>query len=135
MRAHRVFCWAAIICGALTVKSGESIKSWSGEEQPGATATELSPEVQAERNKVPVRQLYQELFTQGRYEMIGQVFARQCPVHFGSRNVGLAQAIAEGKGWRSAAPDLFPDRCSADGESDVRLDLFQRHRNCWRRWN
>jgi len=106
MRAHRVFCWAAIICGALTVTSGESIKSWSGEEQPGATAPELSPEVQAERNKVPVRQLYQELFTQGRYEMIGQVFARQCPVHFGSRNVGLAQAIAEGKGWRSAAPDL-----------------------------
>src|SRR5215469_1101227 len=105
MVGHRVFCWAAIICGALTVTSGEPIKSWS-DAQPSAPATELSPQVQAERNKVPVRQLYQELFTQGRYEMIGNVFARQCPVHFGSRNVRLEQAIAEGKGWRSAAPDL-----------------------------
>src|SRR5262249_3385549 len=106
MLAHRAFCWTAIICGALTVTSGESIKSWGGEEQPVAAATELSPEVQAERNKVPVRQLSEDLFTHGRYEMIDKVFAAQCPVHFGSRSVRLAQAIAEGKGWRSAAPDL-----------------------------
>ncbi|HJX84097.1 MAG TPA: ester cyclase, partial [Candidatus Angelobacter sp.] len=27
-------------------------------------------------------------------------------VHFGNRSVGLQAAVAEGKGWRSAAPDL-----------------------------
>lgn len=105
MAGYRALCWTVIICGALTVTSGQPIKSW-GKEESLAPVTELSPEMQAERNKVPVRQLYEDMFTHGRYELIGQVFARQCPVHFGSRNVRLEQAVAEGKGWRSAAPDL-----------------------------
>jgi predicted ester cyclase len=105
MAGYRALCWTVIICGALTVTSGQPIKSW-GEEESLAPVTELSPEMQAERNRVPVRQLYEDMFTHGRYELIGQVFARQCPVHFGSRNVRLEQAVAEGKGWRSAAPDL-----------------------------
>src|SRR6266478_4548630 len=65
-----------------------------------------SPAQMQERNKVPVRQLYEDMFSQGRYDLIDQAFVRNCPVHFGGRHVGLEQAVAEGKGWRSAAPDL-----------------------------
>jgi predicted ester cyclase len=59
-----------------------------------------------ERNKLPVRQLYEEMFSKGRYELMDQAFAKNCPVHFGSRSESLAQAIDEGKQWRQAAPDL-----------------------------
>ena len=116
MLSHRVFCWAAIICGSLSLASGEPTKP--PQTQANELVLEFSPEVQVERNKVPVRQLYEDLFTRGRYELIDQVFARRCPVHFGSRNVSLNQAVAEGKGWRSAAPDLVMtvDEISANGD-------------------
>lgn len=55
---------------------------------------------------VPVRQLYEEMFSRGRYELTDQVFAPGCPVHFGNRHIRLQDAVAEGKGWRSAAPNL-----------------------------
>jgi predicted ester cyclase len=36
-----------------------------------------------------------------------QVFARDTRVHFGdTRHITLEEAVAEGKGWRAAAPDL-----------------------------
>jgi predicted ester cyclase len=56
---------------------------------------------------VPVRQLYEEMFSRGRYELTDQVFAKGCPVHFGNRHIRLEDAVAEGKGWRSAAPNLM----------------------------
>jgi predicted ester cyclase len=59
-----------------------------------------------ERNKAVVRQLYEEVFSQGRYELLNQVFAPDAKVHFGARNVRLQESVSEGKGWRSAAPDL-----------------------------
>jgi predicted ester cyclase len=63
--------------------------------------------VALERSKVPVRQLYDEMFSNGRYDLQDQVFARDARVHFGdSRHISLEEAVAEGKGWRSAAPDL-----------------------------
>jgi predicted ester cyclase len=105
MLKFRMFCWVAIICGALSLASGEQTKTTSQRQTP-APVLEINSEMQVERNKVPVRQLYEDMFTRGRYELIEQVFDKRCPVHFGARNVGLGQAVAEGKGWRSAAPDL-----------------------------
>jgi predicted ester cyclase len=100
-----MFCWVAIICSSLGIASGEETKPLSTR-QTLVPVLELSPELQAEQSKVPVRQLFDDLFTRGRYELLGQVFANRCPVHFGGGTVGLQQAVAEGKGWRSAAPDL-----------------------------
>jgi len=57
-------------------------------------------------NHLPVRQLYEELFTRGRYELTSQVFHGNCLVHFGNRHLKLEEAVNEGKGWRSAAPNL-----------------------------
>jgi steroid delta-isomerase-like uncharacterized protein len=81
------------------------------QKKPGAqTRPGLPGQVQIaspEQNKAVVRQVFDDLFSKGRYELIGQIYAKDCPVHSGNRNTRLEQAVAEGKGWRSAAPDLF----------------------------
>jgi predicted ester cyclase len=75
--------------------------------QYSAKEPRLNPRIQEEeRSKVPVRQLYEEMFTRGRYELLEQAFDKNCPVHFGNRSIRLQEAVVEGKGWRSAAPDL-----------------------------
>ena len=99
MRADKMLCLMAVVCGGLSLTlAGQKM----AQRQPPVQVNRQ----QAERNKVPVRQLFEEMFTQGRYELKDQVFASRCPVHFGNRNVTLERAVAEGKGWRSAAPDL-----------------------------
>lgn len=103
MRDYRIFCLMLVICGGLTLISGEQRPT--AQRQIPPQGPRANPQA-AEQNKVPVRQLYEEMFSQGRYEMQGQVFANGCKVHFGNRNVGLQEAVAEGRGWRSAAPDL-----------------------------
>jgi len=117
MRSYRILGWAAIILGSMSLASGEQTKP----SRPLQTTTEIAgvdQRVQSEQNKVPVRQLYEEMFTKGRYELLGQTFAPKCPVHFGSRNVSLQQAVAEGKGWRSAAPDMVMtiNQLTVDGD-------------------
>jgi len=60
-----------------------------------------------EKNRATARRVFEELTNQGRYGAIDEVFDRNCKVHFGNRTMGLSQAVAEGKGWKAAAPDLF----------------------------
>ena len=101
MRFYRVFCLLLIICGGLSLVSLAQKKPLMQRQPPAKLSRE-----QAERNKIPVRNLYNDMFTRGRYELKDEVFAKRCPIHFGGRNVTLEQAVSEGKGWRSAAPDL-----------------------------
>jgi predicted ester cyclase len=72
---------------------------------------------EAEQNKAVVRQVFDDLFTRGRYDLIDKVYSRDCVVHYNNREQGLGQSIAEGKGWRSAAPDLqmIPEQMSVEG--------------------
>ncbi len=77
---------------------------------PGQVRPGLPGQVQlpsAEQNKIVVRRVFDDLFTRGRYDLIDQIYTKDCAAHFGNRNMRLEQAVAEGKGWRSAAPDLF----------------------------
>src|SRR5258708_6211099 len=60
----------------------------------------------AEQNKAVVRQVFDDLFTRGRYEMVGKIYSSDCVVHHNNRQYRLEESVAEGKGWRSAAPDL-----------------------------
>jgi predicted ester cyclase len=103
MRRYKTFALMAIICGGLTLICGE--QKPTAQRQLPPQRPQVNPRT-TEENKVPVRRLFEEMFSQGRYELTDQVFARGCPVHFGGRGVGLQEAVAEGKGWRSAAPDL-----------------------------
>src|SRR5260370_6459389 len=120
MRDYRMFCVALIVCAGLTLSSGEQKKP-ANQPQNTAHVPQANPRASsagAEQNKVPVRQLYEEMFSRGRYELTDRVFAKDCPVHFGSRSVRLEEAVAEGKGWRSAAPDLVMtvDQISVNGD-------------------
>lgn len=60
----------------------------------------------SERDKAVVRRVFEDLFNQGRYELIDTIYSRDCPVHSGNRTSRLEEAVAEGKGYRDAAPDL-----------------------------
>lgn len=108
MRFSRTFLVMAVVCGGLTLTSGQQKKLPAVVPNPSQQQPQLRTQpVVPERNKVPVRQLYEEMFSQGRYDLQDQVFSRDCKVHFGnSRHLSLEQAMAEGKGWRSAAPDF-----------------------------
>ncbi len=104
MRKTSWFFSLVVICGGLAL-------TYAAQKKPAlqpntAQMPHANQRMSAEQAKVPVRQLFDEMFTRGRYELQGQVFAPNCPVHFGNRNVSLPQAVAEGKGWRNAAPDL-----------------------------
>ncbi|HKF57477.1 MAG TPA: hypothetical protein VKJ45_18610, partial [Blastocatellia bacterium] len=62
MRSYRILGWAAIILGSMSLASGEQTKPSS----PLQTTTEIAgvdQRVQSEQNKVPVRQLYEEMFS------------------------------------------------------------------------
>jgi predicted ester cyclase len=99
MRKSGTFCLLFImICGTLTMASAQ--KKPRNERQ--------SPETRpAEQNKLVARRVFEELTNQGHYSAADEVFDRNCKVHFGNRTVSLSQAMAEGRGWKSAAPDLF----------------------------
>ncbi|HEV2960513.1 MAG TPA: ester cyclase [Candidatus Angelobacter sp.] len=78
--------------------------------EPAQSRSSLPGQIQiapAEQNKAVVRRVFDDLFSRGRYEFIDQIYAKDCPVHFGNRHTRLEQAVAEGKGWRTAAPDLL----------------------------
>jgi steroid delta-isomerase-like uncharacterized protein len=64
------------------------------------------PAVQ-EQHKVVVRRVFDELFSQGRYESINEIYSPNCIVHNNNQTHRLEEAVAEGKGWRVAAPDLL----------------------------
>src|SRR5262249_48145004 len=109
MRYLKTLGLMAIVGGGLTLIAIAQKKPQAPIQpiQPGAQVQGRQPQAASERNKVPVRQLFEEMFSHGRYAMQDAVFSRDCKVHFGNnRHLNLEQAVAEGKGWRSAAPDL-----------------------------
>lgn len=112
MRKTGIFCLLLIVCCALIVALAQ--KKPRNQERAPAQNQAASPE----QNKQVARRVFDDLFTQGRYGEVGQIYAGDCKVHFGNRTEGLNQAVAEGKGWRSAAPDLVmtADRITVEGD-------------------
>jgi len=90
-----------MICSALAL-------TWGQAAQPNAKARALTqaPSDMGEKNKAVTRQVFDDLFTKGRYDLIDQIYTRDCVVHTNNKNFRLEEAIEEGKGFRSAAPDL-----------------------------
>lgn len=97
-----------VVC--LTVVLGFAVAAACAQKKPAvaprAPAQQTQANVSPAQNKVLARRVFEELANQGRYESINEVFDKNCKVHFGNRTVGLSQAVAEGKGWKSAAPDM-----------------------------
>ena len=86
-----------------------------GQARPGQQVP--NPQAQAEQDKAVVRRVFDDLFSRGRYEAIDQIYTRDCSVHHRGQFFTLDQAVTEGKGWRSAAPDLrmTTDQMSVQG--------------------
>src|SRR5437016_14539507 len=108
MRVLRIICVAAVLCVGLSFALMAQRKPHQRQ----------SSRIDSEQSKAPVRQLFEEMFTKGRYELQSQVFSNRCPVHFGSRSVTLEQSISEGKNLRTAAPDLvmIANQISVNGD-------------------
>ena len=71
-----------------------------------------------EQHKAVTRRVFDDLFNSGRYEAISEIYSKDCIVHHNGKTTSLDQAVSEGKGWRSAAPDLrmTPDEMSVQGD-------------------
>jgi len=85
----------------------------------GALAADKSRQVGTpEHHKLVVNHVFQELFSEGRYELIPQVYAPNCIVHEGNKTRRIDEAVAEGKGFRESAPDLrmTADRMMVNGD-------------------
>jgi predicted ester cyclase len=110
MRRYRM------LLGLLVIIGGQMLAS--AQKKPAREERMPAPQSQ-EQNKQVARRVFEDLFTAGRYGEINQVFDPSCRVHFGGRSVPLEEAVAEGKGWRSAAPDLLmtADQVSVNGDT------------------
>ena len=60
----------------------------------------------AEQNKVAARRAFEEIYSQGRFGQVNQIYAPNCKVRFGNRSESLSQAVEEAKEWKNAAPDM-----------------------------
>jgi predicted ester cyclase len=110
-RVTYIILGAALVVGLVLASAQKKPANREPQPNPGVAA---SPE----QNKIVARRVFDDLFTQGRYGEINQIYASNCTVHFGNRTEGLAQAVEEGKGWRSAAPDLVmtADQITVNGD-------------------
>lgn len=96
MRRIMRLCLPAIIASALVLMSAAQKKPLQRE----------NPAANKGASEAQVRQLFEEMFNGRNYGLKGQVFANNCTVHFGNRSLGIQQAMAEGRSWHSASPDL-----------------------------
>ena len=106
--------------GQLPTMGGPQVKPGAPTQPPGQARPGQpmpNPQAQAEQNKAVVRRVFDDLFSRGRYEAIDQIYTRDCIVHHRGQFFTLDQAVTEGKGWRSAAPDLrmTADQMTAQG--------------------
>jgi predicted ester cyclase len=116
-----ICCTGIIGCG-LALATAEQTRPKNQLPMPGTQVKPGAPgqnQGSPERHKIVVRRVFDELFSQGRYEGIDQIYAPNCQVHTGNRTEGLQQAVADGKGWRSAAPDLVMTAHQMSVQGDI----------------
>ena len=103
MRKHRILLLIVCIAG-LTLAHAQK----KGREKP------QEREGSAEQNKVAARRALEEIYSQGRFGEVNQIYAPNCRVRFGNRSESLSQAVEEAKQWKNAAPDM---RMTVEGVS------------------
>ena len=97
--------------------------AWGEQRRPVAPRPEKqrpSEQVQVspEQHKAVTRRVFDDLFNRGRYEAIAEIYTKDCVVHHNNKTTSLDEAVSEGKGWRSAAPDLqmTPNEMTVQGD-------------------
>lgn len=104
MRKLCMICFIAVFCSGLVLAKGKG-----------------SDKSSEEKNKATARQVFDDLWTRGHYELIDSMYEKNCVVHYATGTVSLQQAVAGGKEWRSAFPDLVvkPNRVTGNGDMIV----------------
>jgi steroid delta-isomerase-like uncharacterized protein len=71
-----------------------------------------------EQNKALAQRAFEELLSQGRFELAEQLYAKDFVNHGIHRNISLEEDQAALKGWHQAFPDLSiaPQKLMADGD-------------------
>jgi len=113
MRKTAVLALFAITC-VLVLAWGEQKKPERQRENP-----RLEAKTSPEQMKAAVHRVFNDLFNRGRYEAVSEIYSSDCIVHEPSKTVPLEHSVSEGKGWRSAAPDLQ----MSPGEMNVQGDI------------
>ena len=97
--------------------------AWPAQRKPANSPLEKPREsaqlrASPEQHKAVTRRVFDDLFNSGRYEAISEIYSKDCIVHHNNKTTSLDQTVSEGKGWRSAAPDLrmTPDEMSVQGD-------------------
>jgi steroid delta-isomerase-like uncharacterized protein len=75
----------------------------AGQKKP---AEQRAQNANAEHNKTTARRVFEDLWSQGRVELVNTLYESNAIVHVGNRNIPLSEMVSEGKEWRSAFPDL-----------------------------
>jgi steroid delta-isomerase-like uncharacterized protein len=72
----------------------------------------------AEIRKAVARRVFEEIFSQGRFEVADEIYAKDFVIHGATRDIGLKEDQEAARGWRSAFPDLKMkvDKTLVDGE-------------------
>ncbi|PYK81154.1 MAG: hypothetical protein DME38_00950 [Verrucomicrobia bacterium] len=71
-----------------------------------------------EQNKVIAKRAFEELLSQGRYELAEQLYSKDFVNHGIHRDVGLEEDQGALKGWHQAFPDvvIVPEKLIAEGD-------------------
>jgi steroid delta-isomerase-like uncharacterized protein len=71
-----------------------------------------------EQNKAIAKRAFEELLSQGRYELAEQLYAKDFVNHGIHRDIGLDEDQTALKGWHQAFPDIaiIPEKLIAEGD-------------------
>ena len=107
MRKLCMMCFIVVLCSGLLFAKGNK-----------NTPSDKNSE---EKNKATARQVFDDLWTRGRYELLDSMYEKNCLVHYPTETMSLEQAVANGKEWRRAFPDLVarPNRVTGNGDMVV----------------
>ena len=102
MRKLSIVCFMVLLCGAQTAVWGQATQQKSKSKASSFGEQKVAPG----KNKAAAQQVIDDLFSKGRYELIDQLYAKDCVIHTNSKTLRCEEGIEEGKGFRAAAPDL-----------------------------
>ncbi len=114
MRKYAALGLSVIVVGLLALAWGQRRPAAPREGGREPNQRQGSPA----EHKALTRRVFDDLWNSGRYEAIPEIYTRDCMVHERGKTMRLDDAVAEGKGWRSAAPDvqLTPEKMTVDGD-------------------
>ena len=111
MRRTAVLSLFAIVCLSSASVPQRNPRQQRDNPRPQAQAS-------SEQMKGVVHRVFADLFNSGRYEAVPEIYAGNCVVHERGKTFPIDHSIAEGKNFRSAAPDvrMTPGEMTVQGD-------------------